>query len=166
MKNRWVHLFLCLLVGSIVGREVGIREAYAHQMAYSQALEDSYVNSPIWTLVTSMSTIAKAEDKMSDSVISSNGMILRGAFLTLVELHKSGHYKAKDAKMRKNLEKAKAFMTERRSLFIDQKLVSLSSFEDRMKHPDKSFEEEDNKATDQARDQLQKAFDYVDGLGK
>ena len=112
-----------------------------------------------------MSTIAKAEMKKYDSITSDHGIMLRGAFLALVDLHKSGHYKGWDAEMRKHLKKAKAFMADRPNLFIDQKLVSSSSILDRVNHPDMSLEAEDTKVTNEARDQLKEAFAYVDSLG-
>ena len=87
-----------------------------------------------------------------DLMLGNQRMTLRGAFLELVEIHKTGHYERKEDEIRKYLSRAKEFMVERPDQFLNQEFVSLGSDEDR------------DKATEEARSHLEDAFDYVDQL--
>ena len=164
LKNRWFLLIVGLLLGAYIGGDLALRYASSKKFEYDQALEDHYIDSRIWTLLTSTATLAQAEKGNLDGIVSSNQTMLRGAFLTLVDLHKTGYYERKDAEIRKRLKKAKEFMAERPDQFLNQKLFAMSSIVDRFNNPGMTEDPESTEATTFARKQLQEAFDYVDEL--
>jgi len=164
LKNRWSFLVLGLLVGAYTGGDVALRYASSRKVAYDQVLEDNYVERQIWAIIASSSTIAKAENVKLDTIISEHRTMLTVAFLTLVELHKSGHYTRKNDDIRKYLRRAKDFIVERPDGFLEQKFVVIPSKADRVNNPTLTTDPESATATNQARKQLQEAFDYVDSL--
>lgn len=164
LGNRWSFLILGLLVGAYIGGDLALRWANFAKMKYDQALEDHYINSRIWSIQTSTSTIAKAEKGKVEGIVSWHQMMLRDAFLTLVELHKTGHYKRQDADIRRFLKRAKKFMAERPKGFLEQEFFAMSSLIDRFNNPNMTTDPESTKATKQARRLLHEAFDYVDAL--
>ena len=164
LKNRWFLLVIGLIVGAYIGGDLALRYASSKKVEYDQALEDHYIDSRIWSLMTSTTTLAKAEKEKIDGIVSDHQTILRGAFLTLVELHKTGHYERKDEDIRKRLKRAKEFMAERPDQFLNQEFFAMSSIVDRVNNPGMTDDPESEKATNFARKQLQDAFDYVDEL--
>lgn len=164
LKNRWFLLVVGLLVGAYIGGDLALRYASSKKVEYDQELADHYIDSRIWSLMTSTTTLAKAENEKLDGITSDHQTMLRGAFLTLVELHKTGHYQRKDEDIRKRLKKAKEFMAERPDQFLNQEFFAMSSIVDRVNNPEMTDDPESKKVTNFARKQLQEAFDYVDEL--
>ena len=164
LSNGWLLLILGLLFGAYVGAELALRYSASKQVEYDQALEDHYIDSRIWTLATSVATLAKAQKGKIDGIISDHQLMLRGAFLALVDLHKTGYYERKDEEIRKRLKKAKDFMAEQPDLFLNQKFFTASSIVDHGNNPETFDDSESGKVTTLERKQLQEAFDYVDEL--
>ena len=150
--------------GIVLGASCGIE--WAHYRANSDHIQYSQelVDSRIWSLVTSESTFAKAETKKLDGILDDQAVMIRGAFLTLVDLHKSGRYKSKEKDILKRLSGAKKFMEARPKAFLDQNFVSSDSLVDRINHPEITADPKSDQMTVYARHQLQAAFDYVDSL--
>jgi hypothetical protein len=155
LKNRWSFLVIGLFLGASVGSELALRFSASREKEYDHVLEDNHVERRIWTIITSLSTITKAEKAQVERIISDHQILLRSEFLTLVELHKTGRYKRKEADMRKFLTRAKEFMVERPKDFIEVELVPITPEDQRPAEPP---------GTIQARKSLQEAFDYVDSL--
>ncbi|QYY34477.1 hypothetical protein [Ruficoccus sp. ZRK36] len=151
LKNRWLLLLLGMIVGAYIGGDLALRYA---NFKYDETLEDYYIDARLLTLIASYSTLEKAENENINGITSDHEVILRGTFLSLVELHKTSHYTKKDKDIRKHLKKAKAYMAERPEQFLNQTFHVQTS----------STELASQEATDQARKQLQDAFDYVDSL--
>jgi hypothetical protein len=164
LKNRWLLLILGLLVGGYVGGELALRYSASKKVDYDQALEDHYIDSRIWTLATSIVTLAKAEKGKIDGITGDHQLMLRSAFLALVDLHKTGHYEREDEEIRKHLKKAKAFMAERPEEFLNQKFFAASYIANHGNNPKMSDDPESAKVTNLERKRLQEAFDYVDEL--
>ena len=122
------------------------------------------MDNPIWTANTSMFTIAKAEEKKLDALQSGHATILRGAFLTLVELDQSGCYKRKENDIRSNLKRVKDFLAKRPEQFLEHKVFAGASLGNPANNPVLTDDPESVKVTKQAQNQLQEAFDYVDNL--
>lgn len=157
-------LILGLLVGAYIGGDLALRYASSKKAEYDQVLEDHFIDTRIWTLMTSTMTLAKAENENIDGIVSDHQTMLRGAFLILVELHKTGRYERKDHDIRKRLKKAEEFMAERPDQFLNQEFFATSSLLDRINNPAISDDPESTKITNFVRSQLQEAFDYVDEL--
>ena len=106
-------------------------------------------------IMTAMQTIRGVEDGKDDRILSHHQMLLRGSFVGLTELHKTGNYPEKESEIEKILRNAKSFMTERPEMFIDQSFTS----------SELPFDEENTtNATRFMRNQLQESFDYVEQL--
>ena len=163
-KSRWLMLIFGLLVGACVGGELALRYSASKNVEYDQVLEDHYIDSRIWTLATSIVTLAKAEKGKIDGITGDQQLMLRSAFLALVDLHKTGHYERRDEEIRKHLKKAKAFMAERPEEFLNQKFFAASYIADHGNNPKMSDDPESAKVTNLERKRLQEAFDYVDEL--
>lgn len=148
LTNRWFMLVLGLIAGVWIGGDLVLRQ----KLEYDHELEDHYIESRISTILTTTSALTSIEGERMDLMRSNQSLILREAFLTLVELHKTGHYDRKEEKIREYLGRAKEFMAERPDQFLNQEFVTLAPSTDH-----------DN-ATDEARSQLEAAFDYVDQL--
>jgi hypothetical protein len=161
LKNRWVLLITAFLLGALAGGELALRYATAQKFEYDQMLQDHFVESRIWDIATTMNTLQKAENRDFESVLSDNQIFLRGAFLTLVEIHKTWDYSRKNDDMVKSLTRAKKFMAERPEKFLDKKfyVVSVES----INNPE-SEDHASKEATNTAKTRLQNAFEYVDGL--
>jgi hypothetical protein len=164
LKNRWSFLIVGLLLGAYTGGYLALHYSNSREREYDHVLEDSYVERQIWTIITSTSTIEKAEKAEVERILSDHQILLRSAFLTLVELHKSGHYKRKEADIRKFLGRAKKFMEERPKGFIDVELVPLTPEGERSAEPPMLNASGTTAGAIQARESLQGAFDYVDSL--
>lgn len=135
LKSRWSFLIIGLVLGAYLGSDLALCFFTSREKEYDQALEDDYVERRIWTIITSTSTITKAEKAQVESIITDHQILLRSAFLTLVELHKTGHYMRKDADMRKFLRRAKEFMAERPEGFIEVELVPITLDSERPEIP-------------------------------
>jgi hypothetical protein len=164
LKNRWSFLIIGLLLGAYTGGDLAIRYSNSREREYDHVLEDSYVERQIWTIITSTSTIEKADKAQVERIISDHQILLRSAFLTLVELHKTGHYKRKEADMRKFLGRAKEFMADRPKGFIEVELIPITPEGERSAAPRMQNESGTTAGALQARKSLQEAFDYVDSL--
>jgi len=152
------------LAGFFYGAHVALRHVNERQVEYDQALEDHYIQSRTFTLLTSAKTLAKAEDENIDGIMSDHQVFIRSAFMNLVELHRSGHYEAKDEEIRKSLKRAKDFMAARPEQFLNQTFYALSSVTESLDEPEPERDPESQRVTDFNRKQLQAAFDYVDSL--
>lgn len=75
LSNGWLLLILGLLFGAYVGAELALRYSASKQVEYDQALEDHYIDSRIWTLATSVATLAKAQKGKIDGIISDHQLL-------------------------------------------------------------------------------------------
>lgn len=164
LKSRWSFLIIGLVLGAYLGSDLALRFCTSREKEYDHVIEDNHVERRIWTIITSTSTISKAEDAELESIIADHRILLRTAFLTLVELHKSGRYQWKEADMRKFLRRAKEFMAERPKGFIEMELVTITPEGEKPEEPRIQNDAANTAGALQARKSLQEAFDYVDSL--
>jgi hypothetical protein len=161
LTNRIFLLIFGLLIGAYIGGELTLKFVNAQQIEYDEMLHEHFVKSRIWDIATALFNLKHAENQRWDDLISGNEMLLRGAFVTLVEIHKTGDYSRKNAEMVRSLKRAKNFMLERPDKFLEIKFVALpknGSFQ----LENESFE--NDPITNPFRTQLQEAFDYVKDL--
>lgn len=163
-KLKWLFLLLGVLVGMILGGEMGLRYASTQEIELEKTLADNFVDSRIWAMERSKVNIWKAEKGKTEEIIADHEIFLRGEFLGLVQLHQSGRFPDKEAEMVESLKKAKTFMEARPKGFIDQSFISSNSVVDRVNDPESAVPAEKTEATSQLKQQLQDALDYVDSL--
>ena len=156
-----VLVITAFLLGALAGGQLALGYATKQKFKYDQMLEDHFVESRIWDIATALLTLRKAENGNIEDVLSDNQMFLRGAFLTLVEIHKTGDYSVKNPDMVKSLTQAKQYMAERPEEFLNMQLYVVSA--ESINNPE-SRDDASKEATNAARIRLQNAFEYVDGL--
>jgi len=156
-----VLVITAFLLGALAGGELALRYATEQKLEYDQMLQDHFVESRIWDIATALLTLRKAENGNIEDVLSDNQMFLRGAFLTLVEIHKTGDYSVKNPDMVKSLTQAKQYMAERPEEFLNMQLYVVSA--ESINNPE-SRDDASKEATNAASIRLQNAFEYVDGL--
>ena len=165
-KLRWPFLLVGLVVGGFIGGELGLRYERSRTAKYDESLEDYYINGRIEGIIRSIRTIAIADQGDIGRIASSQNIWLRSEFVALVALHKSGRYPRKDEVIRKWLQSAKDFMAERPEEFINKDFVAMSSLVGQINSDAEGNDPESAKLTNQARNELQAAFGYVDNLGR
>ncbi|WFB37494.1 hypothetical protein P3T73_06945 [Kiritimatiellota bacterium B12222] len=144
----WLTFLLGCILGCIAG---GVVIAKAYSLFWNQY----DVGDPMLRIMTAMQTIKGVEDGDDEQILSHHQMLLRGSFVSLTELHKTGNYPKKESEIEKILQNAKNFMTERPEMFIDQSFTSGGL----------PFDEENTtNTTSFMRDLLQDSFDYVGEL--
>lgn len=112
-------------------------------------------------IVVLMSEIKNAKPEL---ILSNQQHMLRSAFHQLVELHKTGDSHHQDKAMLKYLKRSKKIMAELPEDFLDQHFSTLSTFPEQWENPAMIEDAESKKITLDVRNELQDAFDYVDGL--
>lgn len=111
--NRWFLLIFGILLGAIVGADFGFRFAVNRKSSYDQALKDHYIDSRIWNILTSTATLNKLDEGNIQGAIGDHELYLQGAFLALVDLHKTNQYPTKEEKMQRYLKSVKGFLFKR-----------------------------------------------------
>jgi hypothetical protein len=168
MKPRWINILLLLLLGGTIGAYFGadlaFRFSYARQIKYSKVLEDYYVESRLFDLTAAIMTFKKAEEAHATKIIDDQSIFIRGLFLSLIDLQKTGHYSTKEIEIVKKLHEAKTLMEQYPSYFINQTFYPEESIVARVNNPALKDDPYSEKATNQQRKQLQAAFDYVASL--
>jgi len=165
-KNHWIRggalLVLGLIVGVYIGADLALRYANTKAVEYPGVLEDYYINSRLLNITMSLGTITEAEKENLKVLRAGHERMLRGAFLELVQLHKSGRYQKKEVDIREHLTRAKSFMEDRPDAFINKKFTAPSSIADKINNPMMKEDPASIRVTNQFRKQLQNAFNYVD----
>lgn len=165
-KNLWIRraaiLLLGLLVGVYIGADLALRYANTKAVGYPGVLEDYYINSRLFNITMSLGTITQAEKEEWKGLQSNYEMLLRAAFLELVQLHKSGLFRKKEAVIRERLSRAKVFMEDRPEVFINKNFTAPSAIVEKINNPGMKEDPASIRITDQFRKQLQDAFSYVD----
>lgn len=146
-------------MGAVIGADLAFRYSYAKQIKHSKALEDYYIESRIVDLSLESMTFKKADEVHANKIIGDQATLIRGGFLALVDLQKTGHYKLQEGEISKALQKAKKLIDAYPSIFIGQSfIVSDSKGSFLLKQSDDSANQKGNALV---RKQLQDALDYV-----
>lgn len=151
------------MLGMFIGGDLALRYATNRKAENINKLQEQYIESQIWNLLIALPTYKKAENANVDWILTNYPLMLRGAFMTLIELHKTGDYPNKNKEITEVLTKTKDFMVQRPDQFIDMELKPLTL--QNIQTPTKE-ESLNPKKNDPLRKQLQEAFDYVDGLNE
>ncbi len=157
-------LITAFIVGAFIGGDLGLRYAHSTQQKYTEELEDYYIDSRLLNLSLALMTFERAKEANSKHIISSEAVIIRGLFLSLVQLHETNNYKEKHSQIEERLRQAKDLMDANPAVFIKKSFVSVESITTRVNNPDEYDESSSKILTDQERTTLQAAFDYVDGI--
>ena len=140
--------FLTVIAIFILGFYSGWNLAFWQKNRYSEALTEYYIQGRKTKLAMARRSIVRAEEQKCQEVIEQNAFFLRGGFLALVDLHKSGQYDEYEPSIRSSLKAAAEFINERKQLFSR----SLDSF----KHTDHERKKLKNK--------LESSLEYVRDL--
>jgi len=148
LKTRWFTFLIGCLLGAFLGGAIIIRASniYWNKIEVGNSLMQTY---------SSIKTISATENKDDEFLLSHQPALLRGSFLMLIALHRSGNYQEREREIEDALKLSKRFMLERPALFMEKEFYSGTL----------PFDEANStKATETMQKGLKEAFEYVDSL--